>query len=263
MSDYSSQYAMLLNVCIGMSIAIRLHTALNSSIKFSRSEKIQRFFIGDLRRSGEAIVASKLILLNYSGYDLFWSANMIYATYFGENCLLRVLLYICICNEVSICYSYPFKWSARLLTKACLVWSLSWTALWLLPRASRDESATLPSVAVLIPSILHCLFCGLESFAFPRMKSVQKMFLGKKLATDDAIAATIPMFFNQGMYNLFLALGSFYGYFVMRNVALVESFLIIYSSASFLLMYSNSKAVGGAFIQGGPALAALLYIHSL
>jgi uncharacterized membrane protein len=55
---------------------------------------------------------------------------------------------------------------------------------------------------------LHVGFFYLESFLFPSSPSVQKLFLGRRAEDKELVKSVQPFLFNQGFYNLFLALGN-------------------------------------------------------
>lgn len=107
-----------------------------------------------------------------------------------------------------------------------------------------------------IPAILHIGFWYLESIAFPRSTKVQKIFLAKNAQNPTAVEVGATMLFNQGFYNLFLAISTLYGLYT-ENRGLVQSTLLIYIGAALILIVSTKKMIGAA-AQGIPALLALL-----
>ena len=136
-----------------------------------------------------------------------------------------------------------------------------------------------------IAALLHVMFWVLESLRF-RQESVWRRFGVKSAADAEAVA---PMAFNQGFYNLFLAIGALVGVgfsiasddvhsgWVMYaplsehgppswldlNGDLVGTTLIIFTMACMLgaalvLVATNRKLARAAAIQGGPPALALL-----
>lgn len=107
-----------------------------------------------------------------------------------------------------------------------------------------------------LPALLHVGFFYLESVAFPRSSKVQRLFLGKDSANAECVKVATVMLFNQGCYNLFLAIATLYGlYKGDRGVVVVT--LWIYVAAAAALLFSSPKKFVGAAAQGVPALLAL------
>ena len=115
-------------------------------------------------------------------------------------------------------------------------------------------------VAALVAAGFHVLFFILESVTFTQ-PSVAARF---GLSTPEQIAAVRPMAFNQGFYNLFLAIG------VVGGLALVESgsveagrAIVLFACACMvgagLVLYASSRRFArSAAIQAGPPLAAII-----
>jgi putative membrane protein len=103
-----------------------------------------------------------------------------------------------------------------------------------------------------IAGVVHVLFFVLESFLFTKPAG-RKIF-----KTSEADAETMKFFaFNQGFYNLFLAIGTFAG------IALGQRVLVIFTCASMVgaaavLATGGTKLIRGVIMQGTPPLIALI-----
>ncbi len=116
------------------------------------------------------------------------------------------------------------------------------------------------SLAALVAAALHVLFFILESVSFSQ-PTVAARF---GLSTPEQIAMVRPMAFNQGFYNLFLAIG------VVGGLALVGSgsaeagrAIVVFACASMVaagvvLYVSSPRFARSAAIQAGPPLVALV-----
>lgn len=115
-----------------------------------------------------------------------------------------------------------------------------------------------------VAGLIHIAIFFLESIYWGSA-SVNKIFrLDKELALANKEFA-----FNQGFYNIFLALQIFLGfYFWYLDKVQISTSLINYAclsmfGASLVLMYSNKKFIRAASIQGGPpALALIIYLFT-
>lgn len=113
----------------------------------------------------------------------------------------------------------------------------------------------------LLPAFLHVYIFLMESVFFHH-KRTQRIFNVK----SDEVVAVKPWAFNQGFYNLFLALGIFAGFYLMQDEttapqgkALVLFNLLCIAGAGLILLLSAPKKMWrGALIQMLPALIALL-----
>ncbi|AXT85407.1 DUF1304 domain-containing protein [Aeromicrobium sp. A1-2] len=114
-----------------------------------------------------------------------------------------------------------------------------------------------------VAALLHVLFFKLESLDW-RKPATWKTF-GMASQADADIAA--PLAFNQGFYNLFLALGTFTGIIVVAASDTHDSIgwtLIVFACGSMLAAAVVLIASGGkpfaraASIQGLPALTAVV-----
>jgi putative membrane protein len=116
------------------------------------------------------------------------------------------------------------------------------------------------SLAALLAAAFHVLFFVLESVTFSQ-PSVAARF---GLTTPEQIAAVRPMAFNQGFYNLFLAIG------VGGGLALVASgsvdagrAVVLFAcacmvGAGLVLLSTNRRFVRSAAIQAVPPLVAIV-----
>ena len=106
-----------------------------------------------------------------------------------------------------------------------------------------------------LAGVIHIAFFVLESFLFTKPAG-RKIF-----GTSAADAETMKFFaFNQGFYNLFLAIGTFSG------IALGHRVLVIFTCASMvgaaaILATGGTKLIRGVIMQGAPPLIALILMH--
>ena len=115
-------------------------------------------------------------------------------------------------------------------------------------------------VAALVGAALHVLFFVLESVTFSQ-PTVAARF---GLTTPEQIAAVRPMAFNQGFYNLFLAVG------IVGGLALVASgavdagrAVVLFASACMVgagvvLLATSRRFARSAAIQAVPPLVAIV-----
>lgn len=112
----------------------------------------------------------------------------------------------------------------------------------------------------LIPALIHIYIFVLESLLWGR-KRTNKIF---GVRPED-VAATKPLAFNQGFYNLFLAIAILLGLH-LYNAEMTQamgSTLVIYALASIfvaglVLLISKPKLWRGAMLQMIPALVAVV-----
>lgn len=121
----------------------------------------------------------------------------------------------------------------------------------------------MPSISIVfaaLAGLIHVLFFLMESIFWMNPK-VYKSF-GMK-STEEAGQFKLS-FFNQGFYNLFLAIGVFTGiYFLQDEYVLSGTILILFCcacmlTASLVLFVSKPKMLRGVFIQGLAPLIAIL-----
>ena len=118
---------------------------------------------------------------------------------------------------------------------------------------------TLTIVFAAIAGLFHVLFFLMESIFYMNPK-VHRVFGVRKL--EDAVTLRLGMF-NQGFYNLFLAIGIFIGIYLLNGeYILVGKTLILFCCASMLaaavvLFISKPSMLRGVFIQGLCPLIAI------
>ena len=116
------------------------------------------------------------------------------------------------------------------------------------------------SVAAVVAAGFHVLFFVLESITFAQ-PSVAARF---GLSTPEQIAAVRPMAFNQGFYNLFLAIGIVVGLaLVVSNSVEAGRAVILFAcacmvGAGVVLFASSRRFARSAVIQGLPPLIAIV-----
>ncbi len=109
--------------------------------------------------------------------------------------------------------------------------------------------------SMFVTSILHLLFFKLESIDFMK-ESTLKIF-GVKTSEAQFV---YKWAFNQGFYNLFLALGLLVSLFYLGTslnneaIFLARYILIFIVGAGLVLLFSSPKKKRGALIQALPAL---------
>ena len=114
------------------------------------------------------------------------------------------------------------------------------------------------NVFIVITACLHALFFKLESIDFMQAKVLKKFSLNQEQGAVVKVWA-----FNQGFYNLFLALGLFYSLYLNYSgqtelgLLLARFILITIVGAGVVLWISSPKKVVAAIAQAGSALVAL------
>jgi putative membrane protein len=112
--------------------------------------------------------------------------------------------------------------------------------------------------SAIAPAVFHVLFFLLESILFPKVKAVQKIFLGKKSEDQKAVEVAAPILYNMGFYNLMLAAVTIWG-LVYDDAQLVLATLYVYVGAAVVLVSTDVKKLRGALVQGVPALVAIYF----
>lgn len=109
-----------------------------------------------------------------------------------------------------------------------------------------------------VAMLVHVLIFAMESVRFPRDPKVQANF---RVAPED-VNAVRSWAFNQGFYNLFLALGVLFGLTriwtddTAAGVALVAFACACMAGAAIVLIATDRRMLRGALVQGvAPALA--------
>jgi putative membrane protein len=116
-------------------------------------------------------------------------------------------------------------------------------------------------LAALIAALIHVAIFAMESIFFSR-PAIRSRFL---VEADD-VAVARPWAFNQGFYNLFLAIGCFIGLILLHTgpasagralVALTCGSML---AAALLLIGSNRRMARAAALQGLLPLIALILL---
>jgi putative membrane protein len=126
-----------------------------------------------------------------------------------------------------------------------------------------DDNARMHVIAVLaalVAALIHAWFFVLESIQFEQPRVFGRF--GIKSAEDAAIVR--PMAFNQGFYNLFLALGILAGLGLVatgqveagRAVVLFACACMV--GAGAVLLATNRRFLIGSLIQAVPPLVAIV-----
>ncbi|PJJ65226.1 DUF1304 domain-containing protein [Compostimonas suwonensis] len=124
----------------------------------------------------------------------------------------------------------------------------------------------LATVVVTLAAVIHVAIFAMESISWAK-PSVWKRFGVKSQAQADTVR---PMAYNQGFYNLFLAIGAFIGVILVGAGAHeAGGALVIFTvgsmlAASIVLITSGRGYIRAALIQGTvPLIALVLFIISL
>lgn len=114
-------------------------------------------------------------------------------------------------------------------------------------------------LAALIAGLLHVMIFAMESLLF-RRPAIHSRFL----VAESEVAAARPWAFNQGFYNLFLALGTFGGLIrLYTGDPVAGRTLVLFTCACMLgaaavLVASDRRMARAAAMQGIPPLVALV-----
>lgn len=120
----------------------------------------------------------------------------------------------------------------------------------------------LAQVFAVIAALLHVSFFVMESLVFSRPK-VWKQFGLKSQADADVVK---PVMFNQGFYNLFLAVGALVGVGLVHTSAVASGVAAVVFGcgcmllAALVLVSSNRHFLRASLVQGTMPLLALLLV---
>jgi len=122
-----------------------------------------------------------------------------------------------------------------------------------------DATSFIGYLLVALAAIFHVYVFYLESITWLTPKT-WKTF---GLSSQDVAKIIQPMAFNQGFYNLFLALGTGGGLALLSVNTAVAHSLIVFSALSMVgagavLFFSVKKSRRAAIIQAGPPLIGVL-----
>lgn len=123
----------------------------------------------------------------------------------------------------------------------------------------------LASLAALLAAAFHVLFFVIESVTFSQPPVAARF----GLTTPEQIAIVRPMAFNQGFYNLFLAVGIAGGLALVaagsvdagRAVVLFACACMV--GAGFVLLATNRRFARSAAVQAVPPLVAIVVALAL
>ena len=110
-----------------------------------------------------------------------------------------------------------------------------------------------------LASLIHVYIFVMESLLWGTPKINKDFGVNKEEAEMNRLFA-----FNQGFYNLFLAIAGFVGIALMQTQSIEAGRALVLCSclsmfgASLVLISSNRKLLRPAIIQGGPPLIALI-----
>ena len=117
------------------------------------------------------------------------------------------------------------------------------------------------SIFAVIAAAVHLYIFVLESLRWTDPKTMAVF----RISTPQEAAATQPLAYNQGFYNLFLAVGVLLGVVLLTAGSRVAGLtLMSFASASMLLaalilVASNRTMIRPALIQGGPPAVCLAF----
>ena len=111
---------------------------------------------------------------------------------------------------------------------------------------------------LVLAGVIHFYIFVLESLFWGRPKTNLVFGLTPEGAEQNRLFA-----FNQGFYNLFLAVGEITGVCLLRSQPAVGATLIVFSScsmlgAAFVLLVSQPKLIRAVLVQGLPPLLGLV-----
>ncbi|WP_439693707.1 DUF1304 domain-containing protein [Curtobacterium sp. SP.BCo] len=118
------------------------------------------------------------------------------------------------------------------------------------------------AVCAVLAGLVHVYIFFLESVAWTSPR-VRRIF---GIASETESQATRGLAFNQGFYNLFLAIGAILGVVLVATGSSTTGWtLVVFSTASMLgaavvLLGTGRKYLNAAFAQGTLPLIALLFV---
>jgi putative membrane protein len=123
------------------------------------------------------------------------------------------------------------------------------------------------SILLSVAAVLHIFFFYLESVAFSRPSSWKRF----GVRSAEAAETIRPWAFNQGFYNLFIAVGTLAGVALLTVTSLVQAGIaavlfgaMVMIGASLVLVMSDGRMAMAAAIQGGiPLVGSVAIVASL
>jgi putative membrane protein len=119
-------------------------------------------------------------------------------------------------------------------------------------------------IFTIIAALIHIIFFLFESILWLKPEVYSRFGLTESEALGNSLLA-----FNQGFYNLFLALGCFVGIFLLKKQSQSGEALIFFClcamfCASIILILSAPNLISGALTQGlAPFIALVCYSLAL
>jgi uncharacterized membrane protein len=238
--------------------AISLHFLLGfiQIYSFPTSKYFQKVYLAQYFESSAALEVVQLLLTNYGAYHFLVALMALLGQFIESYHLTQGILLIFLTNSFSILWNHQntFHFIVSFLQFFTALFAL------LLPSNLADhkeETIEFPILIILLPAGLHILFFLMESLFFSKSKLVQKIFLGKFTQSTEAVELAIKYFFDQGLYNLKLAILTLYGLLVVKSPSVVIATLMIYFLAGLVLYSSSPRLWKGFIIQSLPALYGL------
>jgi putative membrane protein len=240
-----------------LSIVTHLSLALAQSVLFSDSKTLQKYYLGKYFENSDAYEVMKLLMVNYGAYHALVALIAIIGQFIESYYLIQGVMIIFLTNGLSILWN-PKKSSLALLI--ALIQFVPPLLALILPShldPNHEQPVDFPTPFILLPALLHILFFVIESLLFSSLSFIPKLFLGKYSKSKEALEIGKVYFFDQGLYNLKLALLTLSGLFVTKSPSVVILTLVVYFLAGVVLIVSSPRLWKGFIIQSLPALYAL------
>jgi putative membrane protein len=241
-----------------LSIVVHLTLAVVQCFLFSDSKYLQKFYLRKYFENSDALEVLKLLLTNYGAYHALVALIGIIGQFIESYHLIQGVMVIFLTNGLSIIWNRNQSPLSYFI--AFIQFFPSLMALLLpshLDSIHEQQLIDFPLPALLLPATFHLLFFVFESLLFTRFHFIQKLFLGKFSKSPEAVMIGGEYFFDQGLYNLKLALLTLSGLFVTKSPSVVISTLLVYVGAGIVLLISSPRLWKGFLTQAGPALYGL------
>jgi putative membrane protein len=130
------------------------------------------------------------------------------------------------------------------------------------PRPYADGMLVIATVVATLAAVLHILIFVMESVRWTTPATWKRF----RIESQEVAEVTRPLAYNQGFYNLFLALGVFLGLILLgigdEFAGIVLLFFTLGSmvAASVVLITTGAKYIGPALVQGILPLAAIVLL---
>jgi len=124
-------------------------------------------------------------------------------------------------------------------------------------------------VFVVLTAIFHILFFVVESLLWLEPYIHENVLSKSDSSSVDLLTQAHLMetvFFNQGFYNLFLAIGLFLGLFLYKgdNKAIgftLVAYICTFAFGAAVVLALSAGAIAGAIVQGLPPMIALIFLY--